>query len=130
MSDLSRAAADQAPAQRKGKPEPHLAVTEGIRLMELDLRRDWTLPDLARRLEVDKSYLVRLFRAQTGSPPMHFLAKIRAEWAAVLLLRTARDVAEIGKQVGWADPNYFARRFKAEFGMSATKYRERFAEIG
>jgi AraC family L-rhamnose operon transcriptional activator RhaR len=58
---------------------------------------------------------------------MQFLAHLRAERAAVLLLRTTRDVSVIGEQVGWNDPNYFARRFKAHFGMSATKYREKFA---
>ena len=27
----------------------------------------------------------------------------------------------------WPDQNYFARRFKAHFGLSATSYRARFA---
>ncbi len=111
---------------RKGKPEPHQAVTEGIRMMEQQIRRDWTLPDLAKRLKVEKSYLIRLFRTHTGAPPMQFLAQIRAERAALLLLRTRRDISVIGRQVGWDDPNYFARRFKAHFGLSATRYRTQF----
>ena len=127
VSELSHAVSGKLQAVRKGKPEPHQAVSEGIRLMEEDIRRDWTLPELSKRLGVDKSYLVRLFRAHTGSPPMQFLAKLRAERAAVLLLRTARDIGVIGEQVGWGDPNYFARRFKAHFGLSATKYRDKFA---
>jgi AraC family L-rhamnose operon transcriptional activator RhaR len=127
VSELSKEVAANLVSVRKGKPEPHQAVTDGIRMMEEDIRRDWTLPELAKRLDVDKSYLVRLFRAHTSSPPMQFLARIRAERAAVLLLRTQRDISVIGEQVGWNDPNYFARRFKAHFGMSATKYREKFA---
>ena len=111
---------------RKGKPEPHHAVTRGIHLMEEHIRRDWTLPELAKRLDVEKSYLIRLFRAHTGSPPMQFLAKLRAERAAVLLLRPRRDISKIGRQVGWGDPNYFARRFKAHFGTSASHFRTQF----
>jgi AraC family L-rhamnose operon transcriptional activator RhaR len=127
VSELGKQITAKLLAVRKGKPEPHQAVTDGIRMMEEDMRRDWTLPELARKLNVDKSYLVRLFRAHTNSPPMQFLAHLRAERAAILLLRTARDISVIGEQVGWNDPNYFARRFKAHFGMSATKYREKFA---
>ena len=127
VSGLSRQVAAGMQSLRKGKPEPHQAVTDGIRMMEEDIRRNWNLPELARRLNVDKSYLVRLFRAHTKSPPMQFLAQLRAERAALLLLRTSRDISMIGEQVGWNDPNYFARRFKAHFGMSATKYRDKFA---
>jgi hypothetical protein len=29
--------------------------------------------------------------------------------------------------VGWPDQNYFARRFKVHFGLSASGYRARFA---
>ena len=36
-------------------------------------------------------------------------------------------VQEIAEKVGIGDPNLFARRFRTHFGMSATAYRERFA---
>ncbi len=127
VTEIGRELAASVHKIRKGKPEPHQAVSEAIRVMEEDIRRDWTLPELARRLKLDKSYLVRLFRAHTSAPPMQFLAKLRAERAALLLLRTRRDISAIGEQVGWNDPNYFARRFKAHFGISATKYRQQFA---
>jgi AraC-like DNA-binding protein len=35
-------------------------------------------------------------------------------------------VAEIGRAVGWSDPNYAARRFRATHGLSPTEYRRRF----
>jgi AraC-like DNA-binding protein len=36
-------------------------------------------------------------------------------------------ITGIGRAVGWADQNYFARRFNAHYGLSATTYRKRFA---
>jgi AraC-like DNA-binding protein len=47
--------------------------------------------------------------------------------AAEMLLHGDESMSEIGQTVGWPDQNYFARRFKAHFGLSGTTYRERFA---
>lgn len=76
---------------------------------------------------LDLGYLVRVFKSGTGLPPMAYLARLRAETAATLLLHTDQPVTAIGRAVGWPDQNYFARRFKAHYGLSATTYRARFA---
>jgi AraC family L-rhamnose operon transcriptional activator RhaR len=78
-------------------------------------------------LHLAPGYLVRLFKAATGPPPMAYLARLRAEHAATLLLHSDQPVTCIGQAVGWPDQNYFARRFKAHYGLSATSYRARFA---
>jgi AraC family L-rhamnose operon transcriptional activator RhaR len=107
----------------------HPAVVQGVRLLESQLAREWALSDLAGEVFLDASYLTRLFKAATGLPPLAYLARCRAERAAALLLRTAVPVAEIGLQVGWPDPNYFARRFRQHFGLSASQYRRRFSGV-
>jgi AraC family L-rhamnose operon transcriptional activator RhaR len=58
---------------------------------------------------------------------MAYLARRRVETAAAMLLHTDQPVTQIGRTVGWPDQNYFARRFKAHFGLSASSYRSRFA---
>ncbi|MGH3403531.1 MAG: helix-turn-helix transcriptional regulator, partial [Streptosporangiaceae bacterium] len=105
----------------------HPAVGRAMRLLEGDIARRWTLAGLAGELHLAPGYLVRLFKAATGLPPMAYLAQVRAEHAAVLLLHSDEPVTGIGRAVGWPDQNYFARRFKAHYGLSATTYRERFA---
>jgi AraC family L-rhamnose operon transcriptional activator RhaR len=110
-----------SPARMRG------LVLEGVRLLEEDLAHPWTLSELSGRLSVDRSHLTRLFKADTGLPPMKYLARHRAETAATLLLRTGWQVGRIGAEVGWPDPNYFARRFRTHFGMSPKAYRARLA---
>ena len=58
---------------------------------------------------------------------MAYLSRFRVETAAAMLLHTDQPVTQIGHSVGWPDQNYFARRFKAHYGLSATTYRKRFA---
>lgn len=105
----------------------HPAVGRAMRLMEADLARHWTLTGLAEELHLTPGHLVRLFRDATGLPPMAYLAQVRAEHAAVLLLHSDEPISEISRMVGWPDQNHFARRFKAHYGLSATTYRKRFA---
>jgi AraC family L-rhamnose operon transcriptional activator RhaR len=122
----------QAVAQARGErhEEPgtaHPAVMQAMRLLEADLARNWTLTGLAAELHLAPGYLVRLFNDATGLPPMAYLAQLRAEHAAVLLLHSDEPVTSIGRAVGWPDQSGFARRFKAHYGLSATTYRKRFA---
>ena len=99
-------------------------IAVAVQALEEHLDREWALDDLARSAGLNRSYFVRRFKRATGLSPMAWLARRRAEKAAVLLLTTDRPIAHIGRQVGWHDPNYFARRFRQAFGMSARTYRE------
>ncbi len=105
----------------------HPAISQAMRLFEAELARPWTLTELAGQVHLDPSYLVRLFKTSTGLPPMAYLAQLRAERAAALLLHSDQPITSISQAVGWPDQNYFARRFKAHYGLSATTYRARFA---
>lgn len=94
-----------------------------VSMLEGDLARNWSLDDLARQAALDPSHLVRKFRRTTGLPPMAYLARLRAEAAAALLVGSKIPIGKIAEKVGWPDPNYFARRFRAHFSVSATEYR-------
>jgi AraC family transcriptional regulator, L-rhamnose operon transcriptional activator RhaR len=118
---ISRHLAASAPARHDHRPEP--AVVAALQALEERLDHEWGLDELAKLLGRNRSYLVRLFKRHTGLSPMAWLARRRAEKAAVLLLTTDLPVAAVGKVVGWHDPNYFARRFRAAFGLSAREYR-------
>lgn len=100
------------------------AVDTVVRAIHEDLTRDWRLGDLAAIAGLDPAYLSRVFRRQFGIAPIGYLARLRAERAAVLLARTGLTVAQVGAAVGWTDPNYFTRRFHALVGVAPTTYRE------
>jgi AraC family L-rhamnose operon transcriptional activator RhaR len=105
----------------------HPAVGQVRRLLESDFARPWTLTELADQAHLTPGHTVRLFKAAIGLPPMAYLAQVRAEHAALLLLHSDEPITGIGRAVGWPDQNYFARRFKAHYGLSASMYRQRFA---
>jgi AraC family L-rhamnose operon transcriptional activator RhaR len=106
--------------------ETHPAVLDAMRMMEDRPAYHWTLTELAAELHLAPGYLVRLFKSATGLPPMAFLSRHRVELAAARLLHTDQPIHRIGESVGWPDQNYFARRFKSHYGLSASTYRTRF----
>ena len=104
----------------------HPAVVDAMRMMEARPAHPWTLTELAADLHLAPGYLVRLFKSATGLPPMAYLSRHRVEVAAAQLLHTDHAISRIGESVGWPDQNYFARRFRAHYGLSASSYRARF----
>lgn len=127
FSILGRAVAETHRIVPGSADTSHPAVGQAIRLLEGRLADPWTLTALAEELNLAPGYLVRLFKTATGVPPMAYLARLRAEHAANLLLRSDQPIASIGREVGWPDQNYFARRFRVHYGLSATTYRARFS---
>ncbi|MEU5876234.1 AraC family transcriptional regulator [Spirillospora sp. NPDC047279] len=103
----------------------HPAVAETIERLEAAPSDQWRLDDLARAVNLDPAYLGRLFGQYTGLTPLGFLARVRAERAAALLVNSTLPVARVGAAVGWPDPTYFARRFKHLVGLTPTEYRHR-----
>ncbi|MDX9974916.1 MAG: AraC family transcriptional regulator, partial [FCB group bacterium] len=102
LGEVARWALPELHLPEKKRPvRVHHVVIEGMRLLKEDLTRDWTLTDLATALGVEKSYVVRLFKAYTGLSPMAYLAHCRAERAATLLLTTKTAISEVAQQVGW-----------------------------
>ncbi len=124
---LARAVGQDRDARDEPAGPTHPAVVQAMRLMEAQPAYRWTLTELAGRLHLAPGYLVRLFKSATGLPPMAYLSRFRVETAAALLLHTDHPVTHIGRSVGWPDQNYFARRFKAHYGLSASAYRQRFS---
>lgn len=104
----------------------HPAVLRAVHLLEDHLPQAWSVPQLAQTVNVAPAYLVRLFSRHLGLPPMAYLNRLRAERAGALLIETDLPVASIGALVGWGDPSYASRRFRACFALSPAQYRAAF----
>ena len=94
--------------------------------LEAHPEHPWTLADLAQLALVSPSSLQRQFRQQVDQSPLEWLRQLRGERAATLLARTDLPVSEIGRRIGWEDPNYMSRRFRMIYGVSPSGYRARF----
>lgn len=129
LVELARALGPEFAAAKSRKAVPSEAVRHSIEMMKSRPSHNWTIEEMSRACHLNRHYFMRVFKSETGLSPMAYLARHRAERAAMLLLDTQLPVNEVATDVGWSDPNYFARRFKEHFGLSASDYRARFARL-
>ncbi|GIP39821.1 AraC family transcriptional regulator [Paenibacillus sp. J31TS4] len=83
-----------------------------------------TLAMLAAEVNMNESYLSRLFKQETGKTIVESMHQLKLEKARTLLRDPDRTVKEIAEEVGIDDPFYFNRLFNRYYGQSPTDYRK------
>lgn len=91
--------------------------------MSRHFREDLTIAELSKRACLSRARFHAAFREAFGESPLSHIRRLRLEEAASLLLGTDLTVAEVGRAVGWEDPFYFSRVFKASHGLSPSEFR-------
>ena len=72
---------------------------------------------------VTKTYLSRLFRANTNMSYIEYLSRIRLTKADELLRTTDMPLRDITHAVGYLDESSFRRKYRAHFGHSVSDVR-------
>jgi len=85
------------------------------------------LETLAEAFHYNKSYLGKLFKAQTGENFSSYLDRIRLDKAKLLLAGGAK-VYEAASRVGYGSVDYFHLKFKKIVGESPSTYRDRWTQ--
>jgi len=98
-------------------------VAASLAWMKQHLAEPLRLAELASYAGLSVPHYAVLFRRQTGFSPMDWFNRQRVQQAGVLLDTTRQTVAEIGRQVGFADPYYFTRSFRRIVGLPPRQYR-------
>lgn len=83
---------------------------------------DFSVDQLCDLLNTGRTTTYNRIRELFGMTPNEYIREIRLQKAAKLLLEGEKNVAEVSMSVGFRDPAYFNRRFKARFGMAPSKY--------
>ena len=85
---------------------------------------DIKVSDIAKNYHIDRSYLERSFKKETGASVRETITNFRIKKAQTLLRETSFSVSEISKASGFKDRLYFSKFFHEKFGMTPTEYRK------
>lgn len=86
-----------------------------------------TLEQLSDLVNINKYYLIRLFKQQTGLSPIDYLIHVRLEEAEKLLTQSTVTISSISDIVGFHSPSHFSKTFKESNHCTPSAYRKKYA---
>ena len=81
-----------------------------------------SLDELADEANLNKSYLCRLFKRETGQSVVEYITGLRIDKAIALMAEGHTYIKEVAEEVGFEDQFYFARVFRKTVGKSPSEY--------
>ncbi|MEM9005609.1 MAG: AraC family transcriptional regulator [Cyanobacteria bacterium P01_F01_bin.86] len=118
---LSRYAEVRIPSMQLG--QEHRAIHAIKEYLHDNFSSRISLTQLTNNTNLNRSYLIRVFRQAVGMPPYAYLTQIRVRQAKQLL-QQGLSVAETAIAVGMADQSHLTRHFKQIFGVTPGYYRK------
>jgi AraC-like DNA-binding protein len=82
---------------------------------------------LSTELGFSRVHLYKKMSSITGKTPVEFIRLVRLKRAAQLLRESQLTVSEIAYQVGFTDPRYFSKIFKAEYSKLPSHYKAEYS---
>jgi signal transduction histidine kinase/DNA-binding response OmpR family regulator len=117
------------PGKIKIESPDELFMQQALVLIEKNISNpDFSVEEMSRELFLSRVGLYKRLLSLTGKTPIEFIRSIRLKRAAQLLEKSRFTVAEIAYESGFNNPKYFARYFKAEFGMLPSTYQAKSRE--
>ena len=99
-------------------------VNEIIKFIEKNIDKRITLVMVANAVNLNESYLSRIFKNETGKNLMYFINEVKMKKAKELLKQQDTLVKEVANSIGMTDQFYFNRVFKKFYGVSPSKFKK------
>jgi AraC family transcriptional activator of pobA len=84
-----------------------------------------TVNDYAHLLHVTPKYLSDALKKESGKTAQQIFQDILMLEAKSLLLQTDMPIGELSHRLGFVDPSYFSKMFKANNGMTPAAFRKK-----
>ncbi len=88
------------------------------------MAEDVGLDHLAGLSGLSRFHFARVFEKTTGISPHAYLLQTRVNRARILLETSARRLADIAAECGFADQSHLTRSFRRQFGLTPGHYRK------
>lgn len=84
------------------------------------------LADIADAININQTYLSKLFAREAGMTIQEYICKVRVERAANLLRYSDEEIATIALHVNFPSQSYFGKMFRKYMGLTPLEYRKKY----
>lgn len=88
-----------------------------------NLTNKLTVNSIAEHLDMNPTYLSKLFSKETGIKLSSYLKQQKLKATTEALIYTDETIAEIAERFGFSSQSHFTNSFQSEYGMTPKKYR-------
>jgi AraC family transcriptional regulator len=89
-----------------------------------DLSVSPSLQELATLVDMSQFHFCRAFKKTLGHSPIQYLISLRMERATELLRQTSMSISDVAMKIGYEDPSYFTRLYRAKVGVTPNTVRQ------
>ena len=101
-------------------------VMQVFNYVKQNLDKKLTLSAIALHVNMNESYLSRMFKNETGITIINFINNLKMESARELLKEPDAFVKEVAYAVGMDDQFYFNKMFNSHFGINPTEFKKQY----
>lgn len=102
-------------------------LKEAFRIVNENIANEnFDIPFFSSELGLSRTMLFMKIKAWSNLTPLEFIQNIRMKKAARLLEIRKYNISQISYKVGFKNPKYFSKKFKAKYGLSPIEYQNKF----
>ena len=97
-----------------------------IEYIHINFNKAISLQDLKKIAYCSKSYIIQIFKKNTGKTPVEYINSYRIYKSIELLKDTEYTILDISLKCGFENVGYYIKVFKKQFGVTPLKYRKQY----
>jgi transcriptional regulator GlxA family with amidase domain len=128
---LDRPGAEKAPYFQGFSPKlahGDEAILRAQQMIHASDGREISLAALAEGARLERRTLLRRFARATGMTPIEYARNVKMARARELLEFSTKSLKELAWELGYEEPNAFARAFRRMVGVSPADYRRQYGQ--
>lgn len=101
-----------------------IQIEKLLSVLHSDLQRNWSVTEMAQKMQCSEQYLRRLFLRYTRKTPKEYYLDARLDLAHSLLRQEGQSVGKVADMLNFYDSFHFSKAFKRKYGLSPSELKK------